>query len=688
MKNGVCIYDIETLINFFSYYAIDRDSEEEIMFYIHKDVNQLSSLLDHLDGLKGMIGYNNLEFDYPIIHFLMTNREELLQLSTEKLIKTIYAKSQEIINETYSQIPDRNVLIPQLDLYKIWHFDNNARRTSLKKLQIAMNARNVQDMPFKHYEHIKSKEDVKLILSYNKNDVIYTKEFYKLTIPKIQLRTHLAIKYNISCLNWADSKIGEELVLKLYCDATNQNPWDVRKKRTYREIFKFKECIPSYIQFSTPEFNNLLDYLKGIEVKELKDSFSYSFNYNGFIFDLGTGGIHGCIKEGIYEEDEEYAIIDADVSSLYPSLAITLGIYPEHLGKEFAIVYKEGIVIPRLNAKKEGDKVLSDGFKLSANSVYGKSNSSYSFLYDPLYTLKTTLAGQLSLCMLSEMILTNIPDITMLQINTDGLTIKIPKKYVSKYYEVCKKWEKMTSLSLEYVEYKKMVIRDVNNYLSISTSGKIKYKGAFKPNDEMRKDGEYHKSFSQGIVATAVAKYFIDNIPIEDTVYNCTDIFEFCKTGNTTGDWIAETFEIKDGNKVNVVQQQKNNRYYLSNNGVRFQKRIIKDGKLSEIEYESEKLVTIFNVYEEKNFSEYDVNYQYYIDECYKIIHRIDGTLERLEKEKREQKLREKMEREEANFIKFCINKVPTERQLSIYGKDWLIEKYGEIKPRVKSLRK
>src|SRR5690606_6342852 len=249
-------------------------------------------------------------------------------------------------------------------------------------------------------------------------------------------------------------------------------------------------------------------------------------------------------------------------------------------------------------------------------------------------------------------------------------------------------WEKMTSLSLEYVEYKKMVIRDVNNYLSISTSGKIKYKGAFKPNDEMRKDGEYHKSFSQGIVATAVAKYFIDNIPVEDMVYNCTDIFEFCKTGNTTGDWVAETFEIKDGNKVNVVQQQKNNRYYLSNNGVRFQKRIVKDGKLSEIEYESEKLVTIFNVYEEKNFSEYDINYQYYIDECYKIIHRIDGTLERLEKEKREQKLREKMEREEANFIKFCINKVPTERQLSIYGKDWLIKKYGEIKPRVKSLRK
>lgn len=53
---------------------------------------------------------------------------------------------------------------------------------------------------------------------------------------------------------------------------------------------------------------------------------------------------------------------------------------------------------------------MADGFKLSTNSVYGKSNSEYSFLYDPLYTLKTTLAGQLALCMLSEMLMTRVPN--------------------------------------------------------------------------------------------------------------------------------------------------------------------------------------------------------------------------------------------------------------------------------------
>jgi DNA polymerase elongation subunit (family B) len=71
----------------------------------------------------------------------------------------------------------------------------------------------------------------------------------------------------------------------------------------------------------------------------------------------------------VYKSDEEYIIVDADVASLYPSLAITLGLYPEHLGEEFSSIYENGIVIPRLKAKKEGDKVMADGFKLSANSV-------------------------------------------------------------------------------------------------------------------------------------------------------------------------------------------------------------------------------------------------------------------------------------------------------------------------------
>ena len=102
------------------------------------------------------------------------------------------------------------------------------------------------------------------------------------TLDKIELRKGLYNKYGLRCMNFPDSKIGEDLTLKLYCDATGKNPKEIRGGRTYRDLFKFKECFPEYLKFKTGDFNKLQDYLAGIEVTELKGSFSYSFEFNGF----------------------------------------------------------------------------------------------------------------------------------------------------------------------------------------------------------------------------------------------------------------------------------------------------------------------------------------------------------------------------------------------------------------------
>jgi len=690
-RSGVFVYDIETFVNVFTYTAIDRDDDDKIIqFTIWKEKNDLIPFLEHLDSIAGQIGYNNMGFDYPVIHSIMKDRKKLKLGDGEAVARHIYELAQYYIFQEFSAIKEKEIIIPQLDLFKIWHFDNKARITSLKKLEIAMNFENVQDMPYHHTTEIISQNQVDEILAYNINDVRATKLFYTKSINKINLRKGIITKYGLNCINYPDSKIGEQLMLKLYCEATGEDENIIKKKRTKRYSFKFNECIPDYITYKTEEFNNLLKYIKSIEVMELKDSFKYSFQYKDFIFDLGTGGIHGCVKSGIYESDDKFIIVDADVASLYPSLAITLGLYPEHLGDKFANVYEKGIVKPRLKAKEEGDKVMADGFKLSANSVYGKSNSEYSFLCDPLYTLKTTLAGQLALCQLSEMLMSQIPYLQMLQINTDGLTVKIPIEYGKLYWEICQEWEKITKLELEYVAYSKMIIRDVNNYIAVaSKTGKIKYKGTFKDNYEMRKDDEWHKSFSQGIVATSVNKYFLENVPVEKTIKECRDIFEFCKTGNTIGKWWAETFDKNaKGEEINIVKQQKNNRYFLSKDGVYFRKCSIKekDGVeyTAQTEYESNRRIKILNKYVEQSFDEYNVDYDYYIEECYKIIHTIDGTTERLELERRLERERLKKEREEENFIKFCIDKAPTEKQFETYKRDWLIERYGiprEIKP-------
>ena len=684
------IYDIETLSNCFTYSAVDRDSDNIVKFVIWKGKNDLYDLLVHLTNVKGMIGFNNINFDYPVIHYIIKEREKLIQMDGDKIAKLIYKKAQSVISQEYSAVKETEVLIPQLDLFRIWHYDNKARMTGLKKLEIAMCFENVQDMPYSHEHKITTEKEVEEILDYNINDILATKAFYKLTEDKLELRKGLQTKYGLDCLNFPDSKIGEQLMLKLYCHYTNQSEDEVKKRRTYRNSFKFSECIPEYIKFTTPEFNQLLDYIKSIEVRELKESFKYGFEYGGFTFDMGTGGIHGCIKAGVYQSTENETIVDADVASLYPSLGITLGLYPEHLGSEFSQIYEEGIVKPRLEAKKAKDMVMADGFKLSANSVYGKSNSEYSFLYDPLYTIKTTLAGQLALCMLSEMLMIRVPNLKMLQINTDGLTVVIPNEHKYLYWNICKEWEAQTNLILEYVAYSQMIIRDVNSYVAVTQkTNKVKYKGTFKPNAEMRKDGEYHKAFNQGIVATAVNNYFLYDKPILETLHECKDIYEFCKTGNTVGQWWAETFELDENrNEINITKVQKTNRYYVSKNGVRFRKCTYKpdretgEPKLSTTEYEADKLVTIFNKYYEVPFEQYNIDYDYYVEECEKIIFVIDGTAERLEQEAKEKREQLKKDKEYENFKKYCLDKVPTNRQRDLYSKDWLIEKYGLPKSR------
>lgn len=643
INRNIWVYDIETLKSCFTYSAINIDTLEIVSYVIHKDLNQLEDLLNHLKLINAHIGFNNINFDYPIIHKLILKRNLYLHSinysNPDNIVKDIYKKAQEIINNQgkdnyFSSIKPSEVLIFQLDLYKIWHYDNKARATSLKSLEISMNYPNVQDMPIDHDKNDITINDIKGILEYNINDILATFEFYKKSIHKIDLRKTIKSKYSLNCFNYSDSKIGEELVLKLYCQKTGLNPYDVKKLRSFRNQIIFKDIIFDYINFKSKEFNQLLNKFKNLVITETKGAFKESVIYKGFQYDYGTGGIHGCIKSGIYESDDNYIIIDADVGSLYPNIAIKNRLYIEHLGEIFIDIYDKDIVQERLRAKKAGDISISDALKLSANSVYGKSNDKNSFLYDPKYTMATTINGQLLLTMLAEEFVDNIKNITVLQINTDGITVKIPKSEEDKYYKICQKWEELTKLSLEYVEYSKMVIRDVNNYAAMSLNEveikngniikkekiKAKYKGAFEIDKVVGNEPAYHKDNSFRIIPYALSEYFFKNIPVETTIKNHKNIYDFCGRQKFNRDSYGEIHYIDNFNEK-IEKQQKNVRYYISKSGKTFVKQYSKGS--SEIINKGFQ-VEIFNNYIEKE--NYNIDYRFYISEANKIINIIENN--------------------------------------------------------------
>lgn len=627
--NGV-VYDIEVLKGCFTYTDINIQTEEVTQFVIHPERDERIRLFHYLREIEGnMIGFNNVNFDYPVLHkFLdkfyweMKETSQLL-LDLHELAETIINVQNAVDFNKSVAIRTKDVIIPQIDLFKIWHYNNKARQTSLKSLEISMNFPNVMEMPISHKKEIITEEEIEQILKYNLNDVLATYEFYKKSLDKIKLRNNIKQQYNLPCINFSDSKIGEQLTLKLYCDETAKDFWEVKEQRTNRAFINLGDIIFDYIQFDSAEFNKLLDKYKQKVIVETKGAVEESVIHKGFKYDFGSGGIHGAIKSGVYKSDSEYIIKSCDVASLYPSLAVVNRLYPEHLGESFCTVYKR-ILDLRVLAKSNGDNVMSDGFKLALNSVYGKSNDVNSFLYDPKYTMSITINGQLLLTMLAES-LCKIPDSTMIMINTDGIEIKIPRIYEKLYCEICEDWQKKTNLVLEYQDYEKMVIADVNTYSALGFNGKYKYKGRFEIDKVVGSEPAYHKDNSFRIIPIALSNYFFNKIPVEESIKNHKNIYDFCGRQKFRGEDYGMTFTLLYDEKglpyKKQERQQRNVRYYISNKGSSLMKFYNKG--TSEFIHKGYQ-ITVFNNFFEKE--SYDINYDWYIKECYKEIREIENN--------------------------------------------------------------
>ena len=262
-------------------------------------------------------------------------------------------------------------------------------------------------------------------------------------------------------------------------------------------------------------------------------------------------------------------------------------------------------------------------YKIILNSTYGLSNDENSFLYDPEFTMRITINGQLSLTMLYEMICEEIPNAIPLMQNTDGLETMIPREYVDKYMDICKRWEDITQLQLEHDTYSKIILGDVNNYIAITEDGKSKCKGRFEYDNLA-----LHKNKSFLIIPKAIHAYFVDGIKPEDFLAQNQNIFDYCGGVKIKGDWSFYEHHIVNGEYI-VKPLQHTIRYFVSKSGSKIIKKNNTDGR--EIQVEAGKwMQTILINYTEREFSEYDINYDYYLENIYKEIRNLEPVITQL----------------------------------------------------------
>jgi DNA polymerase len=176
-------------------------------------------------------------------------------------------------------------------------------------------------------------------------------------------------------------------------------------------------------------------------------------------------------------------------------------------------------------------------------------------------------------------------------------------------------WANRLGLQLDYDPFARIYQRDVNNYLAVPPEGKPKTKGVFFPGEY--KNGRWVKPLEKGfdapIVSIALYKYLVDDVPIETTIRDHKDVYDFMIAKKVGSQFKSVIY---DG--VSSEVQQKTNRFIITTEGVSLVKLHLEKHKIDNIV--KGELLQVLNNVTDDNAHNYPIRYGYYIDRTQKII--------------------------------------------------------------------
>ena len=527
-RPGDVVYDLECLPNLFlaGFLPVIGSDTEGYIFELSERRNDSAELFRFLTACKRMFGFNNMTYDWPMLdHFL-----QLLQRQPRVTAAEMHAKNEALFAAGFEG-RFRNViwkpLIPQVDMFMLHHMDRFS--VGLKQTEFNMRSRSVMDMPIAPGTVVRP-DQIDGIIGYNVHDIRETKKLVLRSSGDIAFRDSLGPEW----LNYNDGKIGKKYFEnELKAAGVQIYNRDGSKRSTPRhQGVRLADVILPFIKFTRGDLQVILErfreehvykveVVEGLKTKKrmLRADLSeikYLFDLDGFGIDVRLGGIHGSLERKIVENDKGQ-ILDFDVTSYYPSIAIVHRIYPHHLGPVFCDVYSK-LKNRRVSLHKSDPN--RDTLKFSLNVPFGDSNSEHGIFFDPAYMLAITINGQLMLCMLAEQF-ANVGDIELIQVNTDGITVKVPPGREAIVEEIARWWQRLTGMDLERVEYRRMFIRDANNYIAEGVDGKRKRKGAYAYKKNWRQD------HSELVIPKAAEAAMLDDCDPEHFIREHDDPWDF-----------------------------------------------------------------------------------------------------------------------------------------------------------------
>jgi len=549
-----------------------------------------------------IVGFNSRGFDMLILFAALKgfSAKALKRLANEIIVGKrgkngdfVQQKRWDIERDWEIEIPSK---LDHIDLIEV-----APGKASLKIYNGRIHGKRMQDLPIDP-EAILTEDQKEEVYRYWKNDLQATKDLYLSLSEQIALRTELSREYGMDLRSKSDAQVAEAVIKKRVEQITGTAP----KKPDLANIKPFKYRASDYIRFENEHLNDLLDTIEAWEFKlsysgkvqmpEFLSDAEITFEQMGetighlnedeednregalrlgtSVYRMGIGGLHSSEKRAVHHSDKDFVLIDADVASYYPNIILTLGLYPETMGKVFLKVY-QGIVDRRLAAKAkqkelekeikalEGrmaqenrpselmrervaelkaeahqQKVANEGGKIMINGSFGKLGSRWSALFSPNLLITVTLTGQLALLMLIEWM--ELAGISVVSGNTDGIVIKCPRDRLDEMKSIIKRWESETGFEMETAEYTSLYSRDVNNYIALKSGADPKRKGAYA------KSGlEEKKNPTMDICAEAVSIFLSTGVPVSKTIRDCRDIRKFVTVRTVKGGAIWNVKEVE-----------------------------------------------------------------------------------------------------------------------------------------------
>lgn len=531
----VCVVDTECFPNYWLIGFREIDGPRVVSFERTPTQRLNIPALLNIFRRWTVVSFNGINYDMPMISLaLMGAKNTLLKRVNDEIIPgggLVGLKWWEVQDRYDAAMPE---FLDHIDVMEV--SPGSPNHPSLKLYAGRMHSRRMQDLPYSPGDYL-TDEQIAIVRAYHANDLEVTRDLYLELKPQIDLRTQMSRRYGVDVRSKSDPQVAEAVIKAEIQRRTGER---IYKPDVAPGTFFYKP--PPYIRFQSLELRTLLETIQQAP---------FAIDRNGKLhvppvmekgvivtvgdaqYKVGYGGLHSREKRASYLSDDEFVLVDRDVTSYYPSIILGSGLYPKHIGPIFLEIYR-ALYRERVAAKRAGDKNKAEMLKIVLNGIFGKFGSPFSTLYSPDLMLQTTLGGQLAVLMLVET--AEARGFRVVSANTDGFVTRVARARRAEFDQLIAEWELNTVFMMDEVEYTALYSRDVNNYVAFTPDGKVKGKGVFTPAGRgLPGAAGLKKTPDREVVIDAVIEHLKHGTPVEQTIQGCSDVRRFLSVRRVNG---------------------------------------------------------------------------------------------------------------------------------------------------------